>query len=70
MCSYVNDWSLYNKTCFYGKLLFEKVVIIIINILLYIKVKIPDDFKDSVLSKMILKIIKVIFITMIENYCL
>ena len=70
MCSYVNDWSLYNKTCFYGKLLFEKVVIIIINILLYIKVKIPDEFKDSVLSKMMLKIIKVIFITMIENYCL
>jgi len=70
MCSYVNDWSISNKMFNYIKLIFEKICIYLIHILIYIKTKIPAEFEETVIYKIITKIMKESFIIILENYCL
>jgi hypothetical protein len=70
MCSYVNDWNLYYRGFNYLKLLFEKLVLYIIYIIVFIKSKIPEEFKENIIFK-ILKILSYdIFHIILENYCL
>jgi len=70
MCSYVNDWTYYN-ICFNNlKIIIEKVCIYLIHILLFIKKKLPEHFKQSIIYKILSKIVYDIFIIILENYCL
>ena len=70
MCSYINDWSITNKSFNHIKLIIEKVCIYIIYFLLYIKTKIPDEFENTFIYKILSKIINDVFIIILETYCL
>jgi len=70
MCSYVNDWT-YSNICFnYIKILIERICISLVHVLIFIKKNISDEFKDTVLYKILSKISYDIFIIILENYCL
>jgi hypothetical protein len=70
MCSYVNDWS-YSNICFnHIKNIIERICIYLIHILLYVKTHISDEFKETVIYKILSKISYDIFIIILENYCL
>jgi len=70
MCSYVDEWSITNYLTYYIKLLIEKICIYTITIFIFIKNKIPDDFKDTVLYKFSSIIFYDIFSLLLETYCL
>jgi hypothetical protein len=70
MCSYVNDWSITNKGFNYLKNIIEKFCIYIMYFLMYIKTKIPSEFEDTFLYKIVTKITHDIFIIILETYCL
>ena len=72
MCSYVNDWSVNNKTFNYIKVLFEKLIMNFIYLGIYFKNIIPFgyDFENSIVYKIISKITHDIFIILLETYCL
>jgi hypothetical protein len=70
MCSYVNDWN-YIYSGFYNlKKIFENVCIYIIHFIIYIKTKIPEEFKENILYKIIAKISYDVFVIILQNYCL
>jgi hypothetical protein len=70
MCSYVNDWN-YSYIAFNNcKLLFEKVCLYIIYLIIFIKSKIPDEFKENIAYKIMAKVSYDIFVIILENYCL
>ena len=70
MCSYVNDWNITNNMLNQCKCLIEKLAIYFTYLLLFIKDKIPSTFKNTVLYKILSKIVQDIFIIILENYCL
>ena len=70
MCSYVNNWTYYNICFNYTKTIIEKMCIFIIHILLYVKTHISDEFKETVMYKILSKVSYDIFIIILENYCL
>jgi hypothetical protein len=70
MCSYVNDWNLSNWIFYSIKLLIEKILIYLIYLTVYIKNKFPEDYKNNIISKIVIKITQDIFIILLENYCL
>ena len=70
MCSYVNNWT-YSNICFnYIKTIIEKICIYLIHVLIYLKKHISDEFKETVIYKILSKISYDIFIIILENYCL
>lgn len=70
MCSYVNDWT-YSNICFnYLKTIIERICIYLIHLLIFLKMNISHEFKDTVLCKILSKISYDIFIIILENYCL
>ena len=70
MCSYVNEWS-YSNICFnYTKTIIERICIYLIHILIFVKTHISDEFKETVIYKILSKISYDIFIIILENYCL
>ena len=72
MCSYVNDWSVNNKTFNYIKVLFEKLIMNFIYLGIYFKTIMPlgYDFENTIVYKIISKITHDIFIILLETYCL
>lgn len=70
MCSYVNDWSLISKGANYIKWLIEKLIIYFIYFVVLISKRIPVEFKESVVCKLISKILYDIFIIILESRCL
>ena len=53
MCSYVNNWT-YSNICFnYIKTIIEKICIYLIHVLIYLKKHISDEFKESVIYKIL-----------------
>ena len=72
MCSYVNDWSVNNKTFNYIKVLFEKLIMNFIYLGIYFKTIMPlgYDFENTIIYKIISKITHDIFIILLETYCL
>jgi hypothetical protein len=70
MCSYVNDWNYSNIGFNNLKLLFEKVCIYIIHLIIYIKSKVPEEFKENIVYKIMAKISYDVFVIIIESYCL
>jgi hypothetical protein len=69
MCSYVNEWGFLNQTHFIIKKLVEYFVFYFIRVYIYIKNNIPDVFHENIISKIVAKIMKDIYIILIENYC-
>jgi hypothetical protein len=69
MCSYINDWTYSNTFYNYIKTLIEKICICIIHLLLFVQTKMPREFKDTLLYKILSKISYDIFIILLENYC-
>jgi len=69
MCSYINDWTYSNTFYNYIKTLIEKICICLIHLLLFVQTKMPREFKDTVLYKILSKISYDIFIILLENYC-
>ena len=70
MCSYVNDWNITNNGLHQCKYLIEKLCIYLTYLLLFVKDKIPETFQNTVLYKILSKIVQDIFIIILENYCL
>jgi hypothetical protein len=70
MCSYVNNWNIGNLIINYLKKIIEKCLIYVTYFLIFLKDKIPPSIKETVISKISLKIMKDIFIILLENYCL
>ena len=74
MCSYVNEWTLTNHVSYIIKYAIEKICIYIIYLLIYIKNTIPfslyNSIQESIIYKLILKIVKELYILMIDKYCL
>jgi hypothetical protein len=70
MCSYVNDWNLYNLVFYSIKLMIEKILIYLTYFIIYIKDNFPDNYKNNIISKIVIKITQDIFIILLENYCL
>lgn len=70
MCSYVNDWTNYHMCFNYLKHIIERITTFMIHILLFIKPFITDEFKKTILYKILSKISYDIFIIMVESYCL
>ena len=69
MCSYVNDWGYSNKCFNYIKMIIEKICIYFIKILILLKNKIPDEFREMVIYKILSKVSNDIFIVLLESYC-
>jgi hypothetical protein len=70
MCSYVNDWNYSNKSFNFLKQTIERILIYFTYILIFINNNISDEFKETVLSKILSKIAYDIFIILLESYCL
>jgi hypothetical protein len=70
MCSFVNEWNISNNSFYYFKILIERICIFLTYLLIIIREKIPSEFKDTVIYKIISKISYDIFIIILENYCL
>jgi len=70
MCSYVNDWRLTGIGFNYFKQIIERIFIYTTYILIFINNNISDEFKDTILSKIMTKVFYDIFIILLENYCL
>jgi hypothetical protein len=70
MCSYVNDWSVNNKTFNYLKKLFETLIMYLMYFFIYFKNIIHYDFENTLIYKIISKIVRDIVIIFLETYCL
>jgi hypothetical protein len=70
MCSYVNDWNILNYAFNYTKMIIERICILFIYMLLYIKKVVPVEFQESIIYKILSKISQDIFIIILETYCL
>jgi hypothetical protein len=70
MCSFVNEWNFMNIGFNYFKWLIERILLYFTYSLIFIKDKFNDDFKETVLYKILSKISYDIFIIILENYCL
>ena len=70
MCSYVNDWNITNTGFNYCKFCIEKACVYLTYLLILIKDKVPPQFQNTVLYKILSKISQDIFIIILENYCL
>jgi hypothetical protein len=70
MCSYVNNWGVTNISFNYLKIHIERIFIYITYLFIYIEKNMPEEFKNTVLSKLVTKVSYDVFIIMLENYCL
>lgn len=70
MCSYVNEWTLSNQCFNYIKIIIEKFCVYLIKLVILLKNKIPDEFREMVIYKILSKLTSDIFIIILESYCL
>jgi hypothetical protein len=73
MCSYIERWSLYDKTCHQIKLYLEKIIIIIMHLLLWLNGYLDNSFykilKETFIYKAIIQTYRTIFILYLNTYC-
>jgi hypothetical protein len=70
MCSYVNDWSIFNKTRIFCKTIVEKILIYFIYLVFLIKKYIPHKFKEYTLYKILSKITYETYVILLQSYCI
>ena len=69
MCSYVNDWSIMNKSRNLLKITIETIVLYIVFFIIFIKTYTPIQITDSIFFKILSKIIYEIYLIVLHNYC-
>jgi hypothetical protein len=70
MCSYVDNWSLYNHFCMNVRYLIEKIIIYYVYILFIIDRYVSKEFKNILVYKLFTKIWKELMISLFQYYCL
>lgn len=70
MCSYVNEWSIFNKSRNWMKKVFEHFCIYMIYLYIYIKKYVSPEIKDNIFYKLAGKITWQIYTTILESYCM
>ena len=70
MCSYINDWSLFDKIRILLKTFIEKILIYFVSIVVIIKKYIPNEIEDYVLYKIFSKITYETYIILLNSYCI
>jgi len=70
ICSYVNQWTLYQT--FHNRILkwfIERTIFYIVYIAFYLKQYIPNELCEHIIFKIVSKIIKELYIIVIDYYC-
>jgi hypothetical protein len=70
MCSYVNEWSLFNKARIFLKSVIEKILIYFIYLVFLIKKYTPHKIKDYTLYKILSKITYETYVILLQSYCI
>ena len=70
MCSYVNEWSLFNKSRIFLKTIVEKFFVYFTYIVVLIQRCIPDNVKEYVLYKILTKITYETYVILLQSYCI
>jgi hypothetical protein len=70
MCSYVNDWSILNRSTNYLKNIIEKLAVFLVYATILINKIVPTEIKKGIIYKGGSKILYEIFILIIDNLCL
>ena len=70
MCSYVNDWTFYDKMRIFFKTIIENILIFFIHTVILIKKYIPKEIESYVIYKILSKTIYETYIILIQNYCI
>jgi hypothetical protein len=69
MCSYINNWSWYNKSFFCLKWIVERVVVLIVQTILYFKSFSPKCIEKTHFAHILQEWIKELYFLMIKTYC-
>ena len=70
MCSYVNDWSIIDRSRMFLKTVIEKIIIYFIYFVILIQKCIPNELKDYILYKILSKITYETYIILLQSYCI
>ena len=70
MCSYVHDWSIIDNNCHNMKLFIETIIIYIVKSILFIKKILNIDAENSLICKILSRIIFDVYSILLDNYCL
>jgi hypothetical protein len=70
MCSYVNEWTPYDKLRNLVKIAFERISLLLVYSMVHGKKYLPEEIPENVIYKLICKISKEIFVLFLEKYCL
>jgi len=71
MCSYVNDWSYFNKIRFFIRQLLEKIVYYIIYFLFFTQKYMDNNkYTKPIIYTLVSKIVYDNFIIIIQKYCI
>lgn len=70
MCSYVEDWNIFNSFHYNLKLFIELIIMNLIYIIKYLKKYLPEDIKDNIFVKILGKITFDIFSIIMDTYYL
>lgn len=70
MCSYVDEWGVFNKGSNIIKWVIEKIVIYFIYFVVLVNKRISSEFKEGVFFKMASKILYDLFTIVLESRCL
>lgn len=71
MCSYVNDWSIFNKGRYFLKKSIEKIILYAVYLLVFIKQRvIPRSIEKTFVYKILCNISRDIYVLMLNTYCL
>lgn len=70
MCSYVNEWSLLNKSHIFLKTIVEKILVYFTYLAFLIKKYIPHKIKNYTLYKIFSKIIYETYVILLQSYCI
>ena len=71
MCSYVNDWNYFYKFYYNMRLIFEKIVCHIIFVLIFLKKYTEKKFiTENIFYKLLISVLKNVYVILIKNYCL
>jgi len=70
MCSYVNEWSVFNKSRLFLKTIVEKIFIYFTCTVVLIEKYMPPQIKDYVLYKILIKIIYETYVILLKSYCI
>jgi hypothetical protein len=71
MCSYINHWSLYNTVRNRVlKMIIEKLIFYLVYVVFVLKKFIPMELYESIIFKIVSKIIKELYVVLVDSCCL